>query len=86
MPYKSTEDLPEQVKGNLPQHAQKIFLDAFNHAWEEYSDPKKRRGRESQEQTAFKVAWAAVKREYQKKPGSDEWEPKQTGKTSRARH
>lgn len=89
MPYKNTRELPEQVKANLPPHAQKIFLEAFNHAWDEYSDPKKRRGKESQEQTAFKVAWAAVKKEYKKKPGTDEWVAKgESGKkkTSRTRH
>lgn len=34
MPYKNKEDLPEQVKGNLPEHAQDIYLKAFNNAWD----------------------------------------------------
>jgi cation transport regulator len=78
MPYKSTTELPDQVKNHLPKHAQDIFKEAFNHAWEEYKDPSKRRGEESQEEVAFKVAWAAVKQKYHKK--GDEWTP--IGKTN----
>ncbi|MGN2252681.1 putative cation transport regulator ChaB [Frateuria sp. GZRe12] len=70
MPYKSTSDLPDAVRDNLPEHAQDIFKEAFNSAWDEYADPDKRRGRESQEEVSFKVAWSAVKNEYEK--GSDD--------------
>jgi cation transport regulator len=66
MPYKSTRDLPESVRDNLPEHAQDIFKEAFNSAWDEYADPDKRRGKESQEEVSFKVAWSAVKNEYEK--------------------
>lgn len=66
MPYNSLSDLPEKVQNNLPQHAQKIYLEAFNHAWVEYKDPAKRAGNESQEEVAHKVAWAAVKKSYVK--------------------
>ena len=41
MPYKKLSDLPESVTNNLPQHAQEIYLSAYNSAWEEY----KSRGR-----------------------------------------
>ncbi|MGE5382264.1 MAG: ChaB family protein, partial [Omnitrophica WOR_2 bacterium] len=36
MPYKEIDDLPERVRGNLPKHAQEIYLAAFNSAWDEY--------------------------------------------------
>ena len=72
MPYDKLEDLPERVKDNLPTHAQKIFLEAFNNAWKEYKDPGDCRGSESREETTFKVAWAAVKKEYQKS-SSGKW-------------
>ena len=75
MPYKSTRDLPESVRDNLPEHAQDIFKEAFNSAWDEYADPDKRRGRESQEEVSFKVAWAAVKNEYEK-GDDDKWHRK----------
>lgn len=57
MPYSSNEELPDSVRNVLPEHAQDIFLKAFNHAWDEYGGDEPR---------AFRVAWAAVKREYRK--------------------
>jgi cation transport regulator len=75
MPYKSTSDLPESVRDNLPAHAQDIFKEAFNSAWDEYADPDKRRGHESREEVAFKVAWSAVKKEYAK-GADDKWHKK----------
>lgn len=67
MPYHSISDLPASIKDHLPKHAQEIFKEAFNHAWEQYSDPSKRRGDDSREEVARKVAWAAVKKYYHKK-------------------
>lgn len=66
MPYNSNDELPEQVRDNVPKHAQDIYREAFNSAWEQYSDPDKRRGDADREETAHKVAWAAVKKDYQK--------------------
>ena len=71
MPYQSNEDLPLHVKDELPEHAQDIYRAAFNSAWDEYANPAKRRGNESQEEVAHKVAWAAVKSKYTKK--GDKW-------------
>ena len=56
MPYQQIADLPDSVKSHLPKHAQEIFLAAFNNALKEYDE----------EETAFKVAWSAVKRDYEK--------------------
>lgn len=65
MPYQQLSDLPESVKDHLPKHAQEIFRAAFNSAAEEYGE----------EERAFRVAWAAVKRDYEK--GEDgNWHPK----------
>ncbi len=77
MPYREINDLPESVRAHLPQHAQVIYKEAFNHAWDEYRDEKDRRDHASQEETAHKVAWAAVKRSYQKDANSGQWVPKQ---------
>jgi len=74
MPYQSNKDLPDRVKDNLPIHAQDIYREAFDNAWDEYQDPAKRRGDESLEEVAHKVAWAAVKQKYEKVGG--EWQPK----------
>jgi cation transport regulator len=67
MPYDRNEELPLAVKAHLPAHAQDIFRETFNSAWRSYghSQPLER------EQIAFRVAWAAVKRRYQK--SGDVW-------------
>ena len=76
MPYKTDAELPESVRDALPNHAQDIYRAAFNSAWDEYRDASKRRGNESQEEAAHKVAWAAVKDEYEKDDSSGKWHPK----------
>jgi len=75
MPYKKIADLPESVRAHLPEHAREIYREAFNSAWEEYHDPQRRRTSESQEETAHRVAWAAVKKEYVKDERTGEWRP-----------
>lgn len=76
MPYKKISDLPDLVQNNLPPHAQEIYLKAFNNAWDEYADPQERRGHSTREETAHKVAWAAVKKKYEKDEDSGKWEKK----------
>ena len=66
MPYDSISDLPDAVRDALPKHAQEIYLAAFNNAWQEYAKASDRRGGASREETAHKVAWAAVKQKYEK--------------------
>ena len=69
MPYKNVSELPTAVRRHLPMHGQRIYLSAFNNAWAQYSDRKKRRGGVSREETAHKVAWSAVERVYEKGEG-----------------
>jgi cation transport regulator len=64
MPYRKLQDLPPRVKGSLPAKAQAIYLRAFNNAWEEYRSAAKRRTGSDREETAHKIAWSAVKRQY----------------------
>ena len=71
MPYRTIHDLPPRVRDHLPLHAQEIFLAAFNNAFEEYASPFNRRPGLSLEETANRVAWAAVKRRYVKV--GDQW-------------
>jgi cation transport regulator len=65
MPYDNIDELPDRVKGNLPKHAQEIYMSAYNSAWEQYADPEERRGDRSREETAHAVAWSAVKKSYE---------------------
>jgi len=74
MPYSKREDLPDNVRDVLPAHAQDIYLNAFNSAWEEYKDSKERRDDATREETAHRVAWGAVKKKYGK-GDDDKWHP-----------
>jgi cation transport regulator len=76
MPYHSLAELPDNVKDNLPKHAQEIYKEAFNSAWDQYKDPEDRRGDASREETAHKVAWSAVKQKYEK-GNDDKWHRKE---------
>lgn len=69
MPYQSIKELPDSVKDNLPKHAQEIYKEAYNNAWDQYADPEDRRDDASREETAHRVAWSAVKQEYEKQNG-----------------
>jgi cation transport regulator len=69
MPYEAISDLPGSARDQLPDHAQEIYEEAFNHAWQECASPESRRGNASREETAHKVAWNAVKQKYKKDAG-----------------
>lgn len=86
MPYSSTAELPESVRAHIPAHAQEIYLAAFNNAWNEYKSPDERRGDESREEAAHKVAWAAVKHEYEKDERSGDWKPKRGSSSRKTSH
>jgi len=65
MPYRANADLPPSVRRHLPEHAQDIYREAFNHAFAAHAgDPR-------QEEAAHRIAWAAVKRSYVKV--GDDW-------------
>lgn len=66
MPYDTNQELPPSVRRYLPPHAQDIFRAAFNNAFERHGHD---------ETLAFRIAWAAVKRRYEK-VGSN-WVPKE---------
>lgn len=55
MPYKTISDAPDWVK-KMPKGAQKIWIAAFNSAFDRYGD----------EERAFKIAISAVKKIYRK--------------------
>lgn len=77
MPYEKLTDLPDSVKDNLPKHAEEIYRAAFNSAWEQYDKPEERRDDASREETAHRVAWAAVKQTYEKDEATGKWREKQ---------
>jgi cation transport regulator len=70
MPYSTNVELPAPVQSHLPDPAQDIYREAFNHAWDEYAGDRR------QEEIAHRVAWSAVKKRYTKR--GDQWEPRGT--------
>ncbi len=60
MPYRINSDLPPSVRNHLPDHAQDIYREAFNHAFAAHA------GEPDRERRAHMIAWAAVKRGYVK--------------------
>ena len=56
MPYRKVGDLPKGVSDHLPEHAKRIYMKAFNSAWDQYGN----------EESAHRVAWNAVKTKYHK--------------------
>jgi cation transport regulator len=68
MPYRLNEDLPRSVRSHLPEHAQSIYREAFNHAYAAHA------GEVDYERRAHMIAWAAVKRSYVK--ADDQWVPR----------
>ncbi len=73
MPYESINELPTSVRHVLPEHAQAIYKEAFNNAYDEYASPKERRGDAGREETAHRVAWNAVKKAGYEKGEDDKW-------------
>ena len=70
MPYPTNADLPPSIQRHLPSHAQNIYRAAFNHAFAAHA------GDTRQEEAAHRIAWAAVKRSYEKI--GDSWVKRET--------
>lgn len=65
MTYNNKEELPQEIREQLPEHAQQIFVAAFNAAESNGMD----------ETEARDVAWSSVRNEYEQ--GRDrQWQRK----------
>jgi cation transport regulator len=65
MTYEKRDELPEEIREQLPEHAQQIFMAAFNAAQTDGMS----------EEGASNVAWNSVRNEYEQ--GSDrQWHRK----------
>lgn len=73
MPYQRNLELPVSIRSHLPAQAQDIYRSAFNNAWTQYGRPECH-SNGTREQTAHKVAWAAVKRRFEKV--GEDWQRK----------
>lgn len=70
MPYRTSAELPPSVRSHLPAHAQDIYREAFNHAYAAHAEEV------DGEKRAHMIAWAAVKRRYEK--ADDTWVPRES--------
>jgi cation transport regulator len=70
-PVQKLSDLAKPLRKYLPKHAQEIFMKAYNNAWHQYKEAKTRFG--TRTETAHRVAWAAVKKEYKKDEETGKW-------------
>ena len=68
MPYRLNTELPPVVRSHLPEHAQDIYREAYNHAYAAHAGDAER------ERRAHMIAWAAVKRSYEK--ADTNWVPR----------
>jgi cation transport regulator len=64
MPYANISDLPKNVRDSLPEHAQTIYMKAYNSAAEANPD--------YDEERLAKIAWSAIKKTYRKND-TGEW-------------
>lgn len=71
MPYTSNEDLPDQIKDNLPVKGQTLFRKVFNNAWEQYKHLKEN----VREARCFSTAWSVIKKHFSKNE-SGKWTAK----------
>lgn len=78
MPFKNLSDLPGAITDNLPEHGQKVYMAAYNNAWNEFRGAVDSRGEAIRASTAHHIAWTAVKNLYHKNLKTGKWEPKLT--------
>lgn len=64
MMYKKLNNLPSEIKNELPEDAQKLFLEAYRDGWQDYESPLTRDTKTSRHQASVRFAWLAVKDEY----------------------
>ncbi|HZX40553.1 MAG TPA: ChaB family protein [Myxococcaceae bacterium] len=57
-PFPTNADLPATVQHRLPERAQDIFREAFNHCFDRHGD----------QEHGARMAWSAVKRRYEEMP------------------
>ncbi|RPH72104.1 MAG: hypothetical protein EHM78_04775 [Myxococcaceae bacterium] len=57
-PFPTNADLPGTIQRRLPERAQDIFREAFNHCLDQHRD----------QEHAVRMAWGAVKRRYEEVP------------------
>jgi len=73
--YETKQQLPDDVRRELPEKAQEIFKAVYNSTWKKYevSGETDKGDTDALQAAARHVAWLAVKEQYQKQGGR--WVP-----------
>ena len=66
MPYNDITELPESIRLDVPGHALRVYLEAYNHAWQEFPNAWSRWENAGREETARHIAWATVRKVFEK--------------------
>lgn len=72
-PYHTIEDLPDEIRDDLPRHAQELYLQAYNEAWRDYDAHKNTRIKTTREAVAHRVALWAVQNVYDRDEETGLW-------------
>jgi len=68
----ATKEATYAVLERLPKRAQEIYEETFSVAYDEIEDADSLEGELQREESAHRVAWAAVKRQYERN-ASGKW-------------
>ena len=79
MIYQSREELPHDIRKQLPEKAQNLYMKAYNGAYAA-NENSQRPAHISLHQIANEHAWKTVKREWQKDTENSTWVSKEGGK------
>mgnify|MGYP001060450092 CR=1 FL=1 len=65
--YRNIQDLPAGIRQSLPEEAQSLYLDAFNHAWERAHASQDYQDEQSAREDADRRGWQAVTQEFRQR-------------------
>jgi cation transport regulator len=70
MRYENKSELPPTIRDILPEHAQDLYLQAYQKAWDEYEEGQ---GYLSRDTMAHQQGYTAVRHEYVQDQGTGKW-------------
>jgi cation transport regulator ChaB len=74
MRYENQKGLPATMTHVLPDDAQKVYLETYNRAWDEYG--QETTGDMSRHSVAHRQAWATIEQGFERDPNSGTWQRK----------
>jgi cation transport regulator ChaB len=72
MRYENQKDLSATITHVLPDDAQKVYLETYNRAWDEYD--QETIGDMSRHSVAHRQAWATIEQAFERDPNSGTWQ------------